>query len=202
MVARAKMPDRFHGVTRIYVEQAKRRNGYAHGTLKARVYNLARFGSFLAERSPEVRSARTVAREHGLAFRDQKSRTNRRVDKDTGEEDRLTPYGVIGDVRIFFHDGCAWSSEEGSPLAGLMPDVPPLKNRDFGDFGGANARQGRRATSSREAVRRRSDGANASLVLEISTSELALPFICWLDNARLQRRGRSPKVPGARRHDN
>lgn len=44
-------------------------------------------------------------------------------------------------MRIFFHDGCAWGGEKGSPLAGLLPDVPPLKNRDFGDFGGANARQ-------------------------------------------------------------
>ena len=91
MVARAKMPDRFREVTKVYIEQAKLRNGYAHSTLKARVYNLARFWSFLAERFPEVRSARAVAREHGLAFRDQmieESRTNRRVDKDTGKDDR------------------------------------------------------------------------------------------------------------------
>jgi hypothetical protein len=140
MVARAKMPDRFREVTRLYVEQAKLRNGYAHSTSKTRVNSLARFWRFVAERFPAVESAREIRRDHGLAFRDrmiEESRTNRRVDKDTGEDDRLTPYGVIGDVRIFFHDGCAWGSEEGSPLAGLMPDVPPLKNRDFGSSTGS-----------------------------------------------------------------
>lgn len=144
MVARAKMPDRFREVTRLYVEQAKLRNGYAHSTSKTRVNSLARFWRFVAEHFPGVESAREIRRDHGLAFRDrmiEESRTNRRVDKDTGEDDRLTPYGVIGDVRIFFHDGCAWGSEEGSPLAGLMPDVPPLKNRDFGSFNGVYARQ-------------------------------------------------------------
>jgi integrase len=149
MVARADMPDRFREATRLYIEQAKLRNGYAHSTTKARVVSIARFWRFVAERFPEVDSAREIRRDHGLAFRDrmiEESRTNRRVDKDTGEDDRLTPYGVIGDVRIFFHDGCAWSAEEGSPLAGLMPDVPPLKNRDFGDFGGASARQEARMT--------------------------------------------------------
>jgi integrase len=144
MVARADMPDRFREVTRVYVEQAKLRNGYAHSTLRARVQTLARFWRFVGERFPDIGSARDVGRDHGLAFRDAmvaESRVNRRVDKDTGTDDRLTPYSTIGDVRVFFHDGCAWSTEEGSPLAGLMPDVPPLKSRDFGGFGGANARQ-------------------------------------------------------------
>ncbi|MFN8164527.1 MAG: site-specific integrase, partial [Solirubrobacterales bacterium] len=144
MVARADMPERFRAVTRIYAEQAKLRNGYAHTTTKGRVQTLARFWRFVAERFPEIESAREVRREHGLAFREAmiaESRVNRRVDKDTGTDDRLTPYGTIGDVRIFFHDGCAWSTEEGSPLAGLMPDVPPLKSRDFGGFGGVYARQ-------------------------------------------------------------
>lgn len=144
MVARVEMPDRFRALTTIYIEQAKLRNGYAHSTTKARVHHLARFWRFVAERYPEVTSAREIGREHGLAFRDQmieESRTNRRVAKDSGEDDRLTPYSAVGDVRVFFHDACAWSTEEGSPLAGLMPDVPPLKNRDFGGFSGANARQ-------------------------------------------------------------
>ena len=144
MVARAQMPDRFREVTRIYLEQAKLRNGYAHSTMKSRISSLARFWRFVEERFPEVETAREIGRRHGLAFRDQmieESRTNRRVDKDTGQDDHLTPYGTIGNVRMLFQDGCAWAGEEGSPLARLMPDVPPLKNRDFGSFNGAYLRQ-------------------------------------------------------------
>ncbi len=81
MVARAQMPDRFREVTRIYLEQAKLRNGYAHSTLKTRISSLARFWRFIEERFPEVEGAREIGRGHGLAYREamiEESRTNRR----------------------------------------------------------------------------------------------------------------------------
>jgi site-specific recombinase XerD len=149
MVERAQMPDRFREVSRIYLEQAKLRHSYAHTTVKTRVNSLARFWRFVEERFPQIENAREVRREHGLAFRDAMiaaSRVNRRTDKDSEADDRLTPYGTIGDVRVFFHDACAWAGEEGSALAGLLPDVPPLKSRDFGNFGGAGARAEARMT--------------------------------------------------------
>jgi site-specific recombinase XerD len=177
MVQRAQMPDRFRALTQTYVEQAKLRNGYAHGTLKVRVVSLARFWRFLEERFPELQGAREVGREHGLAFRDAmiaESRVNRRVDKDTGVDDRLTPYGVIGDVRIFFHDACAWATEEGSPLAGLLPDVPPLKSRDFGNFGGVHARQEARMAQRVFDLERELPGIRAFALAEWQVAQAAL----------------------------
>ena len=49
LVSRKGIPERFAGLTVAYLEHARSRLGYTHATIKARVQNIARFWSFIAE---------------------------------------------------------------------------------------------------------------------------------------------------------
>jgi hypothetical protein len=147
LVSRKGIPERFAPLTVPYLEHARSRLGYTHATIKGRVHNIARFWSFIDETYPEVDVPAKLRPEHGRAFLQasiEHSRTVRRgPGAEGGEDDRLTVYATVGDVRVMFHDVCAWALEEDSPFAGLAPSVPPLRHRDFQGVGfqGARARQ-------------------------------------------------------------
>lgn len=180
LLARRPLPERFREVTRIYLEQARLRAGYAHSTIKARTYTLTRFWRFVDERFPELGSPAEVRREHALAYRDamiEASRaTARAADGPSAGDDRLTPYADVGDVRVFFHDACTWAQEEGSPLAGLLPTVPPLKGRDLAGpgFRGVLARQEARMHSRVLDLERELPGIRAHALSEWRGAEQAL----------------------------
>lgn len=147
LVSRKGIPERFAALTVAYLEHARTRLGYTHGTIKARVQNIARFWSFIAENFPEVDEPAKLRPEHGRAFLHASIEHSRTVRRGPGAEgrqdDRLTVYALVGDVRVMFHDVCAWALEDDSPFVGLAPSVPPLKHRDFLGVGfrGVRARQ-------------------------------------------------------------
>ena len=135
LVSRKGIAERFAPLTVCYLEHARSRLGYTHGTIKARVQNIARFWWFIEETYPEIDEPAKLRPEHGRAFLHasiEHSRTVRRgPGADGREDDRLTVYATVGDVRVIFHDFCAWALEEDSPFAALAPSVPPLKHHDF-----------------------------------------------------------------------
>jgi integrase len=147
LVSRKRIPERFVPLTVAYLEHARSRLGYTHASIKARVHNIARFWTFIAETYPELDEPARLLPEHGRAFLHasiEHSRTVRRgPGADGRQDDRLTVYATVGDVRVMFHDVCAWALEEDSPFAALAPSVPPLKHRDFQavGFSGVRSRQ-------------------------------------------------------------
>ncbi len=148
VIARRQVPERFEAVTVDYLKEAIVRFDYAHSTVKHRAFNIARFWKWIDENHPEIQSAAEITPEHGRSFVEATiahSRSSRRgIEADSGKDDRLTPYSLVGDVKTAFQDLAAWALEPGSPFAGRVPAVAPIKNRDVIRFGlrrGTAARQ-------------------------------------------------------------
>lgn len=88
----------------------------------------------------------------------------------SSEEDRLTAHQWLVNVRCFFADVCVWSTEPGSPFAGLAPPAVPLERRDLVGIGFDKAR-------------RRQASRQAATVLDL---ERALPSVRALALRRWQ----------------
>lgn len=153
LMAKRECPDRFRQITIDYLEEAKKRHNYTFSTLKQRSHSLTRFWRFIGDEYPDVLSAAEVTPEHGRAYMDamiDRSRVVRKgLDADSDEDDRLTVYSTVGDVRVMFHDLTAWATEAGSHFEGRAPSAAPFRNREIIAVGFRGARQKQEAKMQR-----------------------------------------------------
>ena len=140
LVSRKGIAERFAPLTVCYLEHARSRLGYTHGTIKARVQNIARFWWFIEETYPEIDEPAKLRPEHGRAFLQasiEHSRTVRRgPGADGREDDRLTVYATVGDVRVIFHPAAssAWAATTPNPRR-----APPRRSAGCSSATAANS---------------------------------------------------------------
>jgi hypothetical protein len=139
-------------VHQLYLETYAQRISDVYATTRHKHNSLEHLWAFLDEHHPHVRGSEDVRREHLLAFIPhaiKRARQVRRRQPHLDEEDRLTAHQWLINVRCFFADVCVWSTEPGSPFAGLAPPAVPLERHDLV---GVGFKKARRRQASRQAA--------------------------------------------------
>lgn len=128
-----RVPERFRGVTLLYVQHYRIRVSSRYATLRAKIQQLARFWIFIDEIYPALLSSADIRPEHTKAFiphREAQARAAARRCITGGGDRRTTANHDLATIRTFFTDIACWSLEDGTPFRDHVPPAPPLTFRD------------------------------------------------------------------------
>ncbi len=143
LVAQSAIPEQFQEVTELYLKMYTARISSAYQTLRHKVYSLAHFWHFIAERFPEVQSCAEILPIQARAFIPYAIERGHSIKRGKAEEqdDRVTACNWLMNVRVFFADICTWATEPASPLAPFVPRTIPLTRHDLIGVGFEQARR-------------------------------------------------------------
>ena len=131
----ARIPERFRAVTIEYLEMYRVRVAPVYSTMRAKSIALGHWWRYIDREHPEIASSADIRPQHARGFlvwaKERAREVRRRSAHDDGTHERATAHVWSISVRLFFADLATWSTEDGSPFAGLVPPANPLGSRDL-----------------------------------------------------------------------
>jgi len=147
LVENAGVPDRFRQIMILYLEAYEARVSDVYRTLRHKVIALAHFWRFIRDRHPAVKRCSQILPRHVRDYIPYVIARARAVQRGpgAGEEVRPTAHSWLVDLRVFFSDLCAWTTEPDSPFKRFAPRTIPVTRHTLLGYGFEKARERTRA---------------------------------------------------------